>query len=92
MFAGLKPDVLATILLGGILILAFRLMPQPGVMPVTAATADDLVDYWMTPYYLRYNTAIPAPGIAALLPVPANYTYALGVPSQPYTQATVTSS
>lgn len=87
----MKADVLTTIFFAGVTILALRFMPQATTAAAPLATADD-ADYWMTPYYLRYNTAIPAPGIAALLPVPANYTYALGVPSQPYTQATVTSS
>lgn len=87
----MKADVLATIFFAGVTILALRLMPSGAAAASPLATADDY-DYWLTPYYLRYNTAVPAPGIAALLPVPANYTYALGVPSQPYTQATVTSS
>jgi hypothetical protein len=69
----------------GIVILRFNLLDTLAV-PVAGrqATADDL-DIWATPYYLRYNTPLPD-YLANLMPVQSNYTYALGVPSLPYTQ------
>ena len=70
-----------------LIIMRFNLLQlaQPMAMQ---PTADDF-DIWSTPFYLRYNTPVPD-YLATMLPVPANYTYALGIPSAPYTQATVT--
>jgi hypothetical protein len=68
------------------LIAKFNLVQRIGPQP-RPATADDF-DIWTTPYYLRSNVPIPD-YLATLMPVQSNYTYALGVPSAPYTQAAV---
>lgn len=89
----MKSDVLFVVLAGAIVVVAMRLGFVGQIVSAsndTGTMAGPLdADVWLTPYYLRYN--IPPPDyLSTLMPIPANYTYALGVPSAPLTQKAVT--
>jgi hypothetical protein len=88
----MKADVLFLILAGIVAIIALMLMPQGSwAMQVMGTPAQETdLDLWQTPYYLRYNVSLHNHGLKNMLPIPANYTYALGVPSAPFTQTAVT--
>lgn len=82
-----KASTLA-ITLVGLLALAILKWFMPELRAATSAGTPvdpNAADRWGTPFYLRYNTPIPA-YLANLMPVSSNYAYNLGVPSAPYTQ------
>lgn len=91
----MNSDVLFLILAGAVTVFVVAGLARPrglepgGIMSNDPADASDW-DAWQTPYYLRYNMPAPGNGVRSLMPIPANYTYALGIPAAPYTQATVT--
>jgi hypothetical protein len=84
-----KPDTLFIVLAGAIALFYLRFSTAPAMMASAMPVAPSDSDMWTTPYYLRYNVPSPMTSMS-LLPIPANYTYALGVPSAPYTQRAVT--